>query len=159
MSVAAIRTAIVARLASVADIGVVHDRERYAADHAGLKALYWSPTLGQLRGWHVRRQQTTETGELRQNSVEHVRWRLVGIMTFDDAASSELAFDALIERIRDAFRADDTLDGTVAQCSLPAAGGGSAESAIQLDDCGPAMFAGVLCHVARLSLNTIRYLE
>lgn len=60
MSVAAIRTAIVARLASVADIGVVHDRERYAADHAGLKALYWSPTLGQLRGWHVRRQQTTE---------------------------------------------------------------------------------------------------
>ncbi len=159
MSVAAIRTAIVTRLNSVASIGVVHDRERYAADQSKLKSLYWSAPLNRLQGWYVRRQQTSEVGEIRQTSVEQIRWRLVGFMAFDDATSSEIAFDALIERVRDAFRVDDTLGGSVAQCSIPVDGGGAGESAIQLDDCGPAMFAGVLCHVARLGLNTIRYLE
>lgn len=159
MSVAQIRTAIVTTLSSVMDVGVVHDRERYAVDQARLKQLYWSTRLNQLRGWYVRRLQTSEFGELRQTSVERIRWRLVGLMTFDDAAASELVFDELLERVRDTFRVDDTLGGTVAQCSIPEDGGGATESAIQIEDSGPAMFAGVLCHVARLGLNTIRYLE
>jgi hypothetical protein len=80
-------------------------------------------------------------------------------MSLDDAAASELVFDDLIESIRDAFAADETLGGTVAQCAVPDDGSGNGESGIQLDDTGPAMFAGVLCHVCRLGLNTIRYLE
>lgn len=159
MSVAAIRTAIWTRLSGIPDIGVVHERERYAASHDRLKSLYWMPRPGQIRGWYIRRMSTAEVGQLRTNTVEQIRWRLVGVMTFDDAAASELEFDALIEAVRDAFRDDDTLSETVAQCSVPVDGGGAGESAIQLEDCGPAMFAGVLCHVARLGLNTIRYLE
>lgn len=159
MSVIAIRSAIVAVLNGVPNIGVVHNRERHAADQAKLKALYYDARIGQIRGWFVRRLTTQETGQLRTDTVEHIRWRIVGVMAFDDASESELTFDALIESVRDAFRADDTLDGTVDQCSVPVDGGGAGESAIQLDDSGPVMFGGVLCHSARLGINTIRYLE
>lgn len=159
MSIAAIRTAIVARLNAVADIGRVHNRERYAAALDQLKQLYYSAPHGQVRGWFVRREATSERNQIHDSAVEHTRWRITGFMAFDDSAASDLIFDALIESVRDAFRADDTLGGAVDQLSVPEAGGGSAETGIQLVDYGPAMFGGVLCHVARLELNTIRYLE
>lgn len=157
MSVADIRTAIVAKLEGIADIGVVQAYERYAADLAKLKTLYYSATHNAVRGWFVRRIQTAESGNVLSNTVERIRWRLVGVMALDDAAGSELVFDGLIEAIRDAFAADETLGGAVDQCADP--DDGSGESGIQLDDAGPAMFAGVLCHMCRLRLTTIRYLE
>ncbi|MEO5626926.1 MAG: hypothetical protein ABIQ70_13035 [Dokdonella sp.] len=158
MSVAAARAAIAARLISVTDIGVVHAYERYASDLARLKQLYFSISHNQVRGWYVRRVQTSETGNILSNTVEHIRWRIVGLMALDDANASELVFDSLIEGVRNAFAADETLGGTVDQCAVPDPSGNS-ESCIQLDDAGPVMFGGVLCHAARLSLNTIRYLE
>ncbi|KAB2901279.1 MAG: hypothetical protein F9K31_02520 [Dokdonella sp.] len=156
MSLAAVRAAIVARLSAVADIGVVHDRERNAADLARLKALYWSAPHAQLRGWFVRRIATSETGNVQGRTVEQARWRIVGVMGVDDAAASELAFDALVEAIRNAFAQDETLSGTVDQCTDPDGGGASC---VQLDDAGIVMFAGVLCHACKLSLTTVRYLE
>lgn len=159
MNVATIRTAIVATLSAVPDIGVVHAYERYASNLDQLKALYWSAPHNAVRGWYVRRPATSDTGLIHEGSVELIRWRIVGVMSLADAAQSELAFDGLIEAIRAAFRADETLGGVVDQCSVPQPGGGTGEAGIQLDDCGPAMFAGVLCHVARLALPTIRYLE
>lgn len=159
MSVLAVRDAIVARVSSVPEVGVVHNRERYAHALDKLKTLYWSAAHGQIRGWFLRRERTREHGQISDSSVEQIRWRLTFVMSFDDEASSELVFDDLIELVRDAFRVDDTLDGSVAQCSVPQDGGGSLETGLQLDDCGPAMFGGVLCHVARLGLTTIRYLE
>jgi hypothetical protein len=71
--------------------------------------------------------------------------------------TSELTFDDLIESVRDAFAQDETLGGTVDQCSEP--GNEDGESCIQLDDAGPVMFGGVLCHACRLGLTTVRYLE
>lgn len=156
MSVANVRTAIVARLVSVPDIGVVQAYERYAADLAKLKQLYWSAPHNAVRGWYVRRPVTTETSNDLGRSVEQIRWRIVGVMALDDANASELVFDGLIEQIRNAFAQDETLGGTVDQCTVPGADG---ESCIQLDDAGPVMFGGVLCHACRLGLSTIRYLE
>ncbi|WP_430391074.1 hypothetical protein [Dyella sp. 20L07] len=152
MSASAIRTAIVTRLNAVPNIGVVQPYERYALKMDQLKALYVAD--GQLRGWFVRREKIREIGKIQPRSVEYIRWRIQGLMALDDAGETELAFDNLVEAVRDAFRGDDTLSGTVAQCSLP---DGSA-AGIQLDDAGPVMFAGVLCHGARLALNTVRYL-
>lgn len=152
MSARDIRAAIVAVLQTVPGIGRVQSYERYAKDMPGLKALY--ADNGLLLGWHVRRIGLAEQGKIQPRSVEYTRWRIQGVMAIDDGAASELVFDDLVEAIRDAFRANDTLQGTVAQCSLP---DGSA-AGIQLDDAGPVMFAGVLCHGARLSLNTVRYL-
>lgn len=158
MSVAAIRAAIVARLQAVPDVGQVQAYERYAADQAALKQFYFSAPHGTIRGCYVRRLSTQQSGRI-DDEVEHIRWRILVLMAIADATASELTFDTLIEAMRDAFRQDDTLAGTVAQCTVPADGGGSAEAGLQLDDAGPAMFGGVLCHVARLTLHTIRYQE
>jgi hypothetical protein len=157
MSLADVRLAIVARLRSVPDIGIVHDRERNASDMNRLKALYLSPDHNQVRGWYVRRVATVESGNLLSRTVEQARWRIVGVMGFDDAASSELVFDALVDAVRNAFARDETLGGTVDQCSDPENGDGP--TGLQLDDAGPVMFGGVLCHACRLSLTTVRYLE
>lgn len=157
MSLADVRTALVARLRAVPDIGIVHDRERNASDLAKLKALYVSPAHNQVRGWYVRRVATSETGNLQALTVEQARWRIVGVMSLDDAAASELVFDGLIEQVRTAFAVDETLGGTVDQCSEP--GNSDGACGIQLDDAGPVMFGGVLCHACRLSLTTVRYLE
>ena len=157
MTIAAVRTAIAARLSSVADIGVVHAYERYSTDLAGLKQLYWSAAHNQVRGWFIRRFQTRESGNIQAHTIEQARWRIVGVMSLVDAAVTELAFDALLERIRDAFAADETLGGTVDQCTDPDSRQG--EAYIQIDDAGPVMFGGVLCHGARLRLSTTRYLD
>lgn len=157
MSVAAIRAAIVARMSAVSDLGVVHAYERYAADLAKLKQLYYSAPHGNIRGWFVRRVATGESGNIRSHTVEAISWQLRGYMAFDDAAQSELTFDALIESLRDTFAPDETLGGAVDQCSEP--GNEDGQSGLQLVDAGPVMFGGVLCHAARLELLTVRYLE
>jgi len=154
-STRAIRAAIVECLRSVPDVGVVHDRERNAASQSALKELYWTAGLG-LRGWFVRRIVTAESGNRQAHTVEEIGWRIAGFMAFDDARESELTFDDLIEGVRNAFARDETLGGIVAQCTSIDPDG---PSCIQLDDAGPVMFAGVLCHAARLRLHTIRYLD
>lgn len=155
MTLAAVRTAIVARLNTVTDIGAVHAYERYASDLKKLATLY--SYQGAIRGWFVRRPVTHESGNILSRTVEVVRWRIQGVMSLEDANASELTFDALIESVRDAFAQDETLGGTVDQCSEP--GNEDGESCIQLDDAGPVMFGGVLCHACRLGLTTVRYLE
>lgn len=158
MSVLLIRQAIVQVLGTVPNVGMVQPYERYAANLQQLKQFYWSATHNAVRGCYVRRLSAAITGRI-DDEVEHIRWRIVSLMAIDDDAQSELTFDALLDAKATAFRADDTLNDTVAQCTVPADGGGSGEAGLQLEDSGPAMFGGVLCHVARLSLNTIRYLE
>jgi len=157
MTVAAVRTAIVAKLNAVSGIGVVHAYERYSKDNARLKQLYCVTPDAPLLGWFIRRPNTHETGNLQSNTVEVIRWRIQGMMALDDANQSELIFDNLIESVRDAFAQDESLGGVVDQCSEP--GNDSGETCIQVDDAGPVMFAGVLCHAARLGLTTVRYLE
>jgi len=149
-----IRTAIVAKLNTVTDIGRVHAYERYANQLADLAALYaWNPGGGpaQLRGWFVRRVKVHESMPTLATYSETITWRIRGYMALSDAAASELAFDDLINAIRDAFRADDTLGGVVDSCRF------DREAGIQMDDAGPVLFANVLCHSAQLTLTTRRY--
>lgn len=151
MSLEAVRAAIVARLRAVPGVGVVHDHERYVADQEGLAALYVSGA--QLLGWYVRRLRSLETSPALGRYVETTAWRIQGFMGLADADSgaSELAFDALIESIREAFRTDETLGGMVASTVTDDAAG------IQVEQSGPVMFCGHLCHGATLSLTTTTY--
>jgi hypothetical protein len=149
-----VRHAIVTRLRAIDAVGEVQAYQRYAHAQDKLRAIYKESGDDQLCGWFVTRLSTSETARLEPRSIEQIHWRIQGVMALNDAEGSELDMDHLIEAIRDAFRNDDTLGDTVATCTLP--GGGAA--GIQLDDCGPVMFAGVLCHGVRLSLHTIRYL-
>lgn len=141
-----IRTAIVTRMESISDIGVVQPYERYAKDLNRLRDLYaWQ---NQVRGWFVRRagwRETCQEGELR--TIDN-RWQIRGYMSLDDSEETELVFDALVHTIHEAFRSDETLGGIVDSLWTDQVAG------VQGDDIGPVMFAGVLCHGARLSLVT-----
>ncbi|WP_119301139.1 hypothetical protein [Dongia deserti] len=142
-----IRDAIKAKLEAIPGIGVVHKYERLATRVADLKALY--VTGGQLRGWHIRRTATNEVSPTLGSYVIDHRWQIRGFMAIDDSAESEIAFDNLIEAIRDAFRADETLGGLIKGTQVPPPTIG-----VQLIEHGPVMFADVLCHGARLNLAT-----
>lgn len=151
---APIRNAIVAKLNTVANIGRVHAYERYANQMADLSTLYaWDIGGGQkqIRGWFVRRVGIRESKPSESLFREDISWQIRGYMALSDAAASELAFDDLIDAIRTAFRADDTLGGAVDTCWI------HEEAGIQMDDAGPVLFANLLCHSARLILKTRRH--
>jgi len=148
-TLAQIRAAIVAKLEAVPNVGRVHDHQPFLKTEAKLKELY--VTNGQLLGWHIRRVGTRETAPFVSRNVERHRWVIQGFMAFDDTGASELVFDDLVEAIRDAFRADQTLGGMVAGTADEDAAG------LQVEDSLPVLFCGVLCHSARLVLVTETY--
>lgn len=138
-----LRTAIATKLASIAGIGQVHRYERYAKDEATFREFYAAGD--RLQGWHVRRVGRRESAG--SNEVL-TTWELRGFMAIDDAAASELLFEDLIDRILDAWRDDPKLGGAVL---YPRDG---ADPVPQIEDSGPALFCGVLCHSVRLKLVT-----
>lgn len=156
MSLSNVRAAIVSTLSAVPNIGVVHSYERYSHDLATLKKLYFSSAHNQLRGWFVRRVGTRENGILPPRYLEVATWQIRGVMSLEDAAGTEKVMDELIEAVRDAFRVDRTLGGTVTKLGTLQP---NSERGPQLDDFGPVMFGGALCHGVRLSLVTTRELN
>ena len=146
-----IRSAIVAALQAVPDLGVVHAYERFASHEKAFRDLYVQG--GKLLGWHVRRVATRETGSAVGLNQSVTQWRIGGLMALDDAGASELAMEHLVEAIRDRFRADETLGGVVLSTG-DLAQGESGPVGIQVEESGSAMFCGVLCHAVRLGLVT-----
>ncbi len=147
------RSALVATLQAVPDIGVVHAYERTGADLATMKQHYYSAAHQQIRGWFVRRVRIRETGILSPRYLEVVEWQIRGFMGIDDSAQSEIVMDELIEAVRDQLRLDSKLGGTVMKVGLLDA---RSDRGLQLEDFGPYMFGGVLCHGAKLSLTTTK---
>lgn len=148
-ALADIKAAIKTRMETITGVGTINTFERYDNNLNGLAQHYGSG--GTLKGWHIRRV-TTQVRELRagtpsRKEVLH-NFQIRGFMAIKDAAESEAAFDLIVEAMRPAFFADETLGGTVNTISFPDQAG------IQLRDSGPVMFAGVLCHAARLDLRT-----
>lgn len=138
-----LRAVIVAQLQAIADIGQVYAFERYAKDDAAFREVYASGE--RVLGWHVRRVARKESPPFNEVLTT---WEIRGFMALQDGEASELFFDDLIDRIGDAWRVAPTLGGAVL---YPKDG---AEAVPELVDAGPAMFAGVLCHGARLRLVT-----
>jgi hypothetical protein len=148
-----VRAAIKAKVEGVANIGTVHDYERYAKNLAEFRALYEAAIGGndQVRGWHIRRMTRRESSPHEGRWIVILGWRVQGYMSFEDAAASEKTFDNLVEDLVDAFRADETL-GDVVDSTI--VGG---DAGLQVEDSGPVMFGGVLCHSARCRLMTRHY--
>ena len=147
------RAALFAILQTVPNIGVVHAYERMAADLSKLKQFYFSQAHQQIRGWFIRRVSVRETGILIPTYLEVVEWQIRGFMALDDSASTELVMDDLIEAVRDKLRENDKLNGTVLKLGLL---GAKTDRGLQLQDFGPYMFGGVLCHGVKLSLVTTK---
>lgn len=141
-----IRNAIAAIIRSVPNTGQVHAFERYAKDRSDMLKFY--QTGNQILGWNIRRVRTLERSDYLGAWTRDYRWEIRGYMSLDDSEKTELQFDNLIDSICAAFRADDTLGGLVDTCII------GNEAGIQLPESYPVMFAGVLCHSAKLALNT-----
>ncbi|CAN7565301.1 hypothetical protein [Acidovorax sp. LjRoot117] len=150
------RAAIVAALSSVPDIGVVHDRERYAKDNNAFASLFLhQPANGlkHLRGWTLRRTATREhSPNVRRTLNEHT-WTLRGYMAFNDVDASELVIDDLVEQFRAVVRNDPTLGGVCQPGPLD-----DETDGVQVTDAGAVMFAGALCNSVVLQLKTWSYL-
>lgn len=151
-TVAQIREAIRAKLAAVSGIGTVHDYERYAEREADFKTLYRDAGIERINGWNLYRVSTRES-DLNLGQVRRLHtWRLTGYRSLDDADATGKSFDDLVEDIAAAFRTDRTLGGLVEDIKdLDQEYG---ESGIQVESIEPVVFAGVLCHRARLALVT-----
>lgn len=150
-TLAQIREAIRVKVAAVAGIGIVHDYERYAAAQSEFKALFLS--AGQVRGWLVRHLGLREQAPYIGRTVIDHGWQIRGYMALDDSAATEKTFDNLVEAIVLAFRNDDSLGGLIATMNPE----DQSFSGVREEDSGPVMFAGVLCHSARLALTTRHY--
>lgn len=152
-----IRGAIKTKIQTVPNIGIVHDYERFAAEQAKFRTLYLSGVAPnqRIQGWHVRRVATRETYIALSRWVVRHEWRIRGFMAIDDADATEKLFDTLIEAIRDAFRAAPTL---TAEPDYSEVVTDEERAGVQVADSGPVMFAGVLCHAARLELTSRHYL-
>ena len=148
-TLANIRTQIKAKLDGITGIGVVNDYERYAKSQSEFKGFYLD--TDKILGWHIRRVNKKETRPYLGRWVIVNEWRLRGYMSIDDAAASEKTFDDLIESIGDAFKADDTLTGTIDTMVV------NNDTGITLLKSQPVMLAGVLCHAAELQLYTRHY--
>jgi hypothetical protein len=159
-TLAEVRAAIVARLQTVTDIGRVHDRERYAKNDGGFRALYHWDAPGadrpQVRGWFV----VHRSSDRRQPRVNRVSitdsWQISGLVEFDDAGAPDHQIDELIEEITTVFSAEPTLGGVVKQLQDLAAGE-EAQIGIQVLQRQPVMFAGILAVRADLGLVTYRF--
>lgn len=168
-SLGSIREAICRRIAAARtgagagnEHGIVHRYQRYARQQSTLCAAY--VTGGVLHGWYVTRIATQtvpdSTGYVR---TVH-RWRIVGLRALDDPASlpnrpggpaSELLHDAVIESIREAFLADDTLGVDGEGCPYVETTTWEGRQGLQVDDSGPAMWSATLVHLTRCSLVTV----
>lgn len=140
-----VRTAIVALLGGVNGMGRAHSYERFIKRNGDLAEVY--AVNGQLNGWYVRRigyRRYREPGQI----VTETRWRLGGYLALSDENETELQMDDLVDGINAAIEADRTLGGAVNDTT-----DGRQIGAV-MEDSGPVLFAGVLCHSVRLTLIT-----
>ena len=149
-----IRTTIVAMLRAIPDIGIVHERERYASDLGKLREFYsWQPSdarsAKQVRGWFLRRVDKNENhiGNYKYD-IENT-WEIKGFMSFNDEMQSEIIFDGLVESISQVFQKPIALNQV-----QNATKQGVVAHGIELINSQPVNFTGVLCHSATLKLIT-----
>ena len=157
------RGALLTLLRAVPAVGVVHPHERFADNESGFKKAYLYTHTDfdadefqhepHIRGWYIRRTGTAETTGNGRILNQHT-WTIRGYLSFKDAIGSELIFDELIERMRDAVRVDGSL-------GLPGliGSGPFEERGVQVASAGPVLFAGVLCHSAALEFKTRNFVD
>ena len=172
-SFGSIREAICRRIAAARtgagarnDAGIVHRYQRYASQESALRALYVTRSVvcdaDVLHGWYVTRVGTQTVPDSAGYVRTVHRWRIVGLRALDDPAQlpnrcapSELLHDAVIESVRAAFLADDTLGRDGAGRPYVETTTWEGRQGLQVDDSGPAMWCRTLVHMTRCTLVTV----
>lgn len=142
-----IRARVKTVLETVANIGIVHDRERYAADWTALTALFKQTisSVDQIRGWTISLLEVSENVENFQGSgfgdtfKYNYTYRLQGLMTLNDTEPeknlTEKDFAILVLAVVEALNTDSTLNASRES--------GPIVASVRTE---PRMFAGILCH-------------
>ena len=151
MSWAAINTAIAGIIAGVAGVGRVHSFRRLATEDASFKTLYSLSNV--VNAWEVSRTAYLDTrinqraSDPNTSRLTHT-FTLFGYYGIEDASSTELIFQQLIEDIAEAFRGDATLNGTAEWSS------GLRAALIERRE-----FYGLGVHYAECVLDATEYLD
>lgn len=145
----AIRLKLQEVLLRVPGVGQVHAYERYAKSELTMRQFYQYGE--QIRGWHIRRVRQRRSSNALGSWTITSRWELKGFLSLNDELMTEQTMDDLVDLIADEFQLDEELGGTIDTFVV------GEEAGIQLEDSGPYLFAGVLCHGVRLALVTRHY--
>jgi hypothetical protein len=137
-----IRASIVAKLIAIPGIGQVHNYERYASQQSKLKELF--SANDRILGWVVRRGGFKKTMIADALFTVRTNWQIRGYMSLDDAAETELLFNALADLVQ-ATLANDPTFGIASW--VP-------DYEFKADE-EPVMFCGVLCHNVNISFDTV----
>lgn len=141
---------IKAKLSAIADIGKVHDYERWSADPAAFIEIF-SFTVNNvkhIRGWEILRTGFTE----HKNGAffRHHRFQLKGYMGVKDASATEKDFQTLIENICEAFRVADGPEGSTWDYRD---GDEPNNAPVQAGNIEARQFGNILCHTVTLNLS------
>lgn len=133
----------------VTDVGVVHEYERYAKNEAAMKGFY--QYNDHLRGWFIRRVRQQRSSNALGSWTITTRWEMRGWLSLNDEAATEQTMDELVDALAAQFQLDEELGGLTDSIVV------GNEAGVQLEDSGPYLFAGVLCHGVKLALVTRHY--
>jgi len=111
MSDEAIRLKITEIIQRVPGIGLVHEYERWAVDWNKFILLFQDPVSKKILGWEITRRSAPGTYISSRQEEVSSEYVIHGFMGVQDADRTEIKFNALIELVRDQFRADWTLGG------------------------------------------------
>jgi len=151
MSLADIREQITEILSSVNGVDVVHQYQRWSSDWKKFLDLFRDAN-GTINGWIITRNATPEKWLTNVKYLRVYEFTINGIYGLKDDIETELAFQALIEDICDAFRGNDTLNDTC-ETIAPELGSLAGHAGIQVAAVENRMFGGVLCHFCDLKLG------
>lgn len=151
MSEAAIREQMAVILGAVEGIGVVHQYQRWAATWEKFLDLFKDPD-GVINGWCITRTSTTEHWITNIKYERVLEFVIRGYYGVNDAKASEISFQQIIEDICEAFRCNDTLNGTC-ETIAPQFGPLNGMAGVQVRIVDARFFGGVLCHFCELAIG------
>jgi hypothetical protein len=105
-----IQEAIVDILSDVTGIGQVYGYERTAIDFSTIERVFY--TNGLLHCWTVSRMRQRNERRASQEVEVHYVFRVRGYYQLDDAAQSEVTFQAIVDSVMDAFLSNYTINDT-----------------------------------------------
>lgn len=152
MPLPTIRTEIEAILKAADPGSKVYPYRRWIIQPEALAAELQPTEEGPIRVWMFWVESITETLDTFTQSNQDYVIGLRFYRSLVDADQSEILVTDLIQTVRAAFRANDTLNGS-AFTITPTAGPMQRSLALQLDALEMVTLGGVLCHEARLRLG------
>lgn len=149
---ASIVARIQAQMQTIANIGLVHDRDRLAVEANDIEnTLFWDDAgTRRLRVWTIRLRDMPTRPAAAHSEAEWIRHvEIEGFLQFDDAAASETTTKTLAESVIRTLWSDaqtTKLNNTILFAKPP-----------RIEDTEPKRFAAVLCSYVRLVMEIHTY--